>query len=215
MVLHEFQGETGLLLRYEGKVGISLGSKRGIRPQLEIRWVTQGSSRVVASNSGILSSFDGSLSEQLELHKGSEVSYQVLRGNLGLLSRSCRGKGPHLVLKGESCGFSRVVAGSFGFLSTCDGALRETLVLTQGSQDSFELRGEVQDCSRVTAGESGHISHLRGDVMVFLQLLQEALAFSQIATGTSGSLSCCLREVRPPFKLGGAPQDSSRVAVGE
>ena len=139
MVLHEFQGETGLLLRCEGKVGISLGSKRGIRPQLEIRWVTQGSSRVVASNSGILSSFDGSLSEQLELHKGSEVSYQVLRGNLGLLSRSCRGKGPHLVLKGESRGFSRVVAGSFGFLSTCDGALRETLLLTQGSQDSFEL----------------------------------------------------------------------------
>ena len=204
-VLHEFQGETGLLLRCEGKVGISLGSKQG----------NQTSARDEVGNTGLFLSFDGSLSERLELHKGSEVSYQVLRGNLGLLSRSCRGKEPHLALRGESRGFSRVVAGSFGFLSTCDGALRETLLLTQRSQDSFELRGEVQDCSRVTARESGHILCLRGNAMVFHELQQEALAFSQIATGTSGSLLCCLREVRTPFELQGAPRDSSLVTAGE
>ena len=151
----------------------------------------------------------------LEFHKGTQASFQVLRRNSGLLWRCCRGMGPHLRLRGESRGFSRVVAGSFGFLSTCDGALRETLLLTQRSQDSFELRGEVQDCSRVTARESGHILCLRGNAMVFHELQQEALAFSQIATGTSGSLLCCLREVRTPFELQGAPRDSSLVTAGE
>ena len=50
--------------------------------------------------------------------------------------------------------------------------------------------------------------------MVFLELWQEAFACSQGPKGTSVSLLCCLREVRPPFKLGGQPWDSSQVTEG-
>ena len=36
---------------------------------------------------------------------------------------------PHLALRGESPGFSRVTAGNMGFLSSYDGDLRDPLVL--------------------------------------------------------------------------------------
>ena len=88
---------------------------------------------------GLLLSCDRYLGESLELHKGSQASLRVLRGNLGLLLRHCRGKGLHLALRGEYHGFSRVVAGYLGFLSYCDWDLREPLVLLQESQVSFEL----------------------------------------------------------------------------
>ena len=42
---------------------------------------------------------------------------------------------------------------------------------------------------------------LRGNFEVFLELQHEALGFSAVATGTSGDLSCCLMEVKSPFKL--------------
>ena len=45
------------------------------------------------------------------------------------------------------------------------------------------------------------------------ELWQEGLGSSQVVTGTSGNLSCCLREVKPPFKFLGAPWDSSRAAA--
>ena len=41
--------------------------------------------------------------------------------------------------------------------------------------------------------------------MVSLELRQDALSSFRDVTETSGNLSCCLREVRPPFKLHGPP----------
>ena len=52
------------------------------------------------------------------LPHGSEVSFRVVRGNVGLLSSHCRGMGPHLGLMWESRGVSLVSAGSFEFLSS-------------------------------------------------------------------------------------------------
>ena len=46
-------------------------------------------------------------------------------------------------------------------------------------------------------------------------LKREALGSSQVETWTSENFSCCLREVRTPFKLQGALQDSTRVAAGD
>ena len=54
-------------------------------------------------------------------------------------SQSLQGKGHHLVLKGASLGFSRVVVVSLGFLLSCDRDLREALILPQGSQVSFQV----------------------------------------------------------------------------
>ena len=67
---------------------------------------------------------------------------------MGFLWRHCSGKGPHLALRGESRGFSRVVAGSLGFLSSCEGDFRDPLVLLQRSGVS----------SRVARGTSGFLS---------------------------------------------------------
>ena len=49
------------------------------------------------------------------------------------------------------------VPGSFGFLSTCDGALRETLVLTQGSQLLSSCEGQ---CSIALKSLKGIWPHL-------------------------------------------------------
>ena len=86
-----------------------------------------------------LSSGDGYVRELLELPKGCQVPLRGSRGNVGFLSRLCSGKGPHLALRGESPGFSRVAAGNLGFLLSCDGELRDPLVLPQESHSPFEL----------------------------------------------------------------------------
>ena len=51
--------------------------------------------------------------------------------------------------------------------------------------------------------------------MVFFGLGWEDLGFSGIATGTLGTLSDCLREVRSLFELWGARGDSSQVVARE
>ena len=57
------------------------------------------------------------------------------------------------MMPGESRGFSRVAAGSVGFLSNSDGELRERLVLPQRSPVSI----------RVAGGSAGFVSsHSRG-----------------------------------------------------
>jgi len=48
-------------------------------------------------------------------------------------------KGPHLALRGESPGFSRVVAGKLGFLSSSDRDLRDPLVFPVKSQASIRV----------------------------------------------------------------------------
>ena len=51
--------------------------------------------------------------------------------------------------------------------------------------------------------------------MVCLQLQREAWGSSAGTTGSSGSLSCCLREVTSPFELLGRAQECSGVTAGE
>ena len=41
--------------------------------------------------------------------------------NTELLSKQCRGIGPHLAARGKSHGFSRVAAGTWGIFSSYDG----------------------------------------------------------------------------------------------
>lgn len=72
------------------------------------------------------------------------------------LSGHCSGKGPHLVLRKESHGFSPVAAGSLGFLSRgCDGDLRDLLTLPPRIQVSFQgsedIRIALSCCQRKRA----------------------------------------------------------------
>ena len=70
----------------------------------------------------------------LELHEGCQRPFRATRGQVGFLLRCCSRKGHHLALRGESPGFSRIVAGNLGFLLTYNGDLRDPLVLPQESQ---------------------------------------------------------------------------------
>ena len=58
---------------------------------------------------------------------------------VGFLSRRHSGKGPNLTLRGESPGFSQILAGNLGFLSSYDGDLRDPLVGPQGVPVSTQV----------------------------------------------------------------------------
>ena len=136
----EFQGETSLLLRADGNVGISFPMKQGNQSssRLEERENT-ALLELWHENSGFLSSGDRYLGDLPELHQGCQVPFRISRGKVGFLSRHCSGKEPRLALREESHGCSRVVVGSVGFLSSCNGDLRDPLVLPMRSQVSFQV----------------------------------------------------------------------------
>ena len=74
------------------------------------------------------------------LPQGNQVCFRVVgRGEHGLLLSHTRGIGSHLESRGESRGVSLVVAGRFGFISSCNWNLREPLMLPLGSQPSFQV----------------------------------------------------------------------------
>ena len=75
-------------------------------------------------------------------------------------------------MMGESRGFSRVAAGSLGFLSSYNGELREPPVFPQRSPVSIPVEMGSVDCFRVMAGESGLNSCRRVNLKVFLELRQ-------------------------------------------
>ena len=128
-----------------------------------------------------------------------------MRWNTGLVSSHCRGIGPHLELRGESYGFSWVVVGSLGFLSSFHEDLRESLVLPQGSQASF----------RVVRATSGFLlSRCRG-IGPCLKSQQEIRSSCRVATGITGKLWRYIKGVKPPFKLGERTHDCSWGPSGE
>ena len=83
------------------------------------------------------------------------------------------------MLRGESGGFSRVVARSLGFLSSCDRDLRDPLVLPQRSRIS----------SRVVRGTSGFLSTRCQQIGLCLEFSRETQCSSPAVTGISGFLS--------------------------
>ena len=120
------------------------------------------------------------------LQGGAEDWSRVTAGESGLISQS----------GGKSRDVSRVSAGSLGFHSSCHGDLRDPLVLPQESQVSFRIVRGARDCCRITSRELGLFSPGGGNLMVFLKLRWVALGLSRVSMGTSGNLSCCLREVK-------------------
>ena len=106
---------------------------------------------------------------------------------MGYLSRCCSGKGPHLTLRGESCGFPRGLAGTLGFLSSCDGDLRDLLVLPQERQVSIW----------VVRGLSGFLSSRCRSIGPHLSLRLEPQGSSPVLTWISGFLWSFNRGVRP------------------
>jgi len=143
----------------------------------------------------------GHLREPRVFFLGSQASFQVLRGILGFLRRCCSGIGPHFTFRVQCRGFSRVTAVSLGCLSSCDRDVKIPLVWPQGSQVSFRVsRGSTGLLSSHCGGTWPHLT-LRGESYGVSQIATRSFVFSRVATVPPENLSCCLREVRPPFKL--------------
>ena len=138
-----------------------------------------------------LSTVDGYVGELLELPQGCQVPFRGSTGKVEYLSRRRSLKGPHLMLRGEYPGFSRVAAANLGSLSIYDGDLRDPLLRDSGTS-------------------SLHAS-FEGPLGIPLQSLPGPRSSSGVEAGTSGFLS------RANMHLGvslGPPlgsQDSSRV----
>ena len=120
------------------------------------------------------------------------------------LSRHCSGKGPHLVLRKESHGFSRVAAGSLGFLSSCDGDLRDLLTLPPRIQVSFRD-------SRGTSELLLSCCQRRGPCLEFSRSTQ---CSCPVVMGIWGFLSRFSKTVRPRLVSGHESLHSSRVIKG-
>ena len=108
---------------------------RDHRVAFKVHQGSQASLRLEAKNSTLLSSCDGFLLELIEWPKGVmppvEFGERTQDWSLGPAGK----EGPHLAMKGEPPGFSRIVTG----FSSYDGELREDPVLAQGSPISIRV----------------------------------------------------------------------------
>ena len=150
--------------------------------------------------------------ELLELPQGCQGTFQGLRGKVGFLSRRRSRKGPHLALRGESSGFSRVGAANFGSLSSYDGDFRNPLVWASGTSSlhsscvgplgiPLQSLPWPKSSSVIEAGTSGLLSHANMDLGFPLGFLQGSQASFRVETCTSALLSSWKSSVRLPLGL--------------
>ena len=151
-----------------------------------------------------LSSGDGYLGELLELPQGCQGPIRGSREKVGFLSQHLRGKGPHLLLKGESPGFSRVVAANTASLSYYNGNITDPLV---GAQ-------ECPVSMRVARGLSGFLSSWCRDLGPHLELWPEPQCSSPVLLWILGFLWSFNRGVRPRLMWRHASPLSSRGVKG-
>ena len=159
----------------------------------------------------LLSSGDGYFGELLELPQGCQGPFRSSRGKVGFLLRCRSGKGPHLMLRGEYPGFSRVAAANLGSLSIYDGDLRDPLVFPQESPVSCELRGTSRDSfpvesgprssSGVDPGASSFLSSAEMYLGVHLEFPQGCQASYHVEICKSTLLSSWKSSVRLPVEL--------------
>ena len=134
-----------------------------------------------------LSSGDGYLGELLELPQGCQGPIRGSREKVGFLSQHLRGKGPHLLLKGESPGFSRVAAANTASLSYYNGNITDPLM---GAQ-------ECPVSMRVARGLSGFLCSRCQSRGPHLYLRPKLQGCSPVLTWILGFLWGFHREVRP------------------
>ena len=150
-----------------------------------------------------LSSGDDYVGELLEWHQWCQGPFRGSRGKVGFLSRCRSGKGSHLMLRGESLGFSQVAAGNLGFLSSCDWNLRDPLVWPQESPVSM----------RVARGLSGFLSSRCRGLRPRLESRPEPEDSSPVLTWILWDFWSLPRGVSPRLEWGHARALSSRAVA--
>ena len=133
---------------------------------------------------------------------------------MGFLSRNCSGKGPHLALRGESCGFSRVAEGSLGFLSSCDGALRDPFMLPQRSQVSFRVANSMPSFLLVHCLQTGPCAEFSRWTQCSSLASQGSQDSYQASPRESGLVWGRGMELCFPLELSKGYQASCRVQAG-
>lgn len=150
-----------------GEVGIPLDWKQGMCPHLQMSWETWGSCRSCGGKSlGFpLEGVTGISGPQLRLNEGESSLLSSLERALGLLSRCCRNKGPHVTRTGNllvffkdccgrqdssaatlgNSGASRVASGKSSLHSSCKGARDRSGVLT-GESGQFAWKEAISTC---------------------------------------------------------------------
>ena len=137
-----------------------------------------------------------------------------MQGEVGIPLELKQGMGPHLHVRWETRGTSRIVAGNKGFHLRCDGDLRTPFNCMKRVKPHLKIGEGTRECSLGAAGTNGLMSRGRGNLLVFLELQREAWNSSPANPWNSGSLTCCFREVKSPCELQGASQDSSSDDAG-
>ena len=135
---------------------------------------------------GFLSRYHREVREPLVLPQGSQVSIRVARASSGVLCSHGRGIRPQFAWKGQSQGVSQVAVGSL-IPSSCHGDLREPLMLSLGSQESFQ----------VVRGFSGFLLSWCRRLGPHLVLRGESPWVSRVETGNLGFLSSCDGDLKP------------------
>ena len=152
---------------------------------------------------------DEYVGELLELPKGCPVPFRGSSQKVGFLSSHCSGEGPHLTLRGESPGVSRVTAGNLGFHSNCDGDLKPARVASGKSSLHSSCEGpfgipllsvQGHTSSQVEVGTSGFLSSSDMDLGVPMEFQQGSQASSHVETWNSASLSRFQRGTRLPVE---------------
>ena len=137
----------------------------------------------------------------------------------------CRGISPHLMVRGKSNGFSRVVAGTWGIFLRYGRDEPSKLVFVQCSQDccvatrdtseiSLRLGRAIQMLLRVRQDTQG-LFLVATVILGFLTIFNKSQASSPFEALNSTCLSRCHRDVRPPVQMWQGPSAFSRVSTGD
>ena len=127
-----------------------------------------------------------------------------------MLSSCCRQIRPHLAVREEYHGFSRVVAGTSGFRLSCDQDLGNLSCWHSGVRPPFELQGVPRDSSlvegnrassRIEEGNSVFLSCWHRDLRIPIKFQQGSQDSSHAKAWNFAFLSSCKRGVRPPLEL--------------
>ena len=173
-----------LLLRYLWKVGLPLKLKTGNHSHPEMIWGARIIPQAVLLKLMILYTWEGCLSESLEVPKGSQATFSVLCGSrggyganareIGLISiwfcvhrailHSCGDISVLLVLWQFCWGLSGVQSSKSRLLTSFIGKTQLLWTQSRGIGPRLAGRGKSHGFSRVVVGTWGTFSSYSGDV---------------------------------------------------
>ena len=209
-------GKSDLLSSFKGPLRIPQEELHWNKASFRIEVECRGFSQVTAGSLGLLSSYGRYLREPHMLALGSQDSFQVLRGISGFLRRSCIGTRPHYALSGNTWFFSSYGSKLGVLLKSCDGDLREALILPQGSQVSFHVaRGSAGLLSRHCRGIGSHLICIEGGISWHFSSCGRKLSVFSSGESVSREPIMLPQGSQASFPVAIGPQDCFQVAAGE